>query len=172
MEREKAEEEREKLDAVARVKGVEEENDILREKLGECDMWVKSTLELMTPAGRSEFRTAARAAQHTFPLGTNRRLRTSIGLNVSKPGAPTTREDTELMREVVKFAMRHSIEVPDTRKASKGIRYYTNYLCVLHQLFLAETDFSISYSAFCSYWPPNIQKPGHDGWGTCLVTDK
>ena len=159
----------EKKDLESRIVGLEEERDIMSCKLEECDDWVKSTLTFMSPEGRTEFRTAARAAANTFSAGTNRRLRNNIGLNVSMPMTVSTREDSELKKAVQAFAHQHSTEVPDARKASKGIRYHANFLCVLHQWFLSATDHSISYSVFCSYWPANIVKPRVQDWGTCMV---
>ena len=134
LEVEKAEEERQKLDALSRAKGLEEERDIYEQKLEEGDEWVKATLQCMSAAGRAEFRTAARAAAPSFPVGTNRRLRRTIGLNVSMSGIGASNEDSVLRQAVRDFAVQHSMEVPDARKAAKGIRYYVNYLSVLHQV--------------------------------------
>ena len=113
---------------------MEEERDILEQKLEEGDEWVKATLQCMSAAGRAEFRIAARAAAPYFPVGTNRRLRRTIGLNVSMSGTAASKEDSVLRKAVKDFAVQHSLEVPDAKKAAKGIRYYANYLCVLHQV--------------------------------------
>ena len=53
---------RDKLDMQGRFNGLEEENEVLADRLDTCDVWVKYTLQFMTKQGRNEFYSASRAA--------------------------------------------------------------------------------------------------------------
>ena len=139
---------RDKLDMQGRFNGLEEENEVLADRLDTCDVWVKYTLQFMTKQGRNEFYSAARAARDSFPVGTNRRLRKTLGFNASKPGGIPTTEQTALKKEVIAFAAENSVEVPDKDKAARGIRYRKHYLSVLHQWFILSNR-PVAYSTFC-----------------------
>ena len=152
-----------------RIRVLEDEVRLRDEKLGECDNWVKMSLQLCSKATKTDFLSSARAGRANFPVGTNRRLRENIGLNLSNPNTVPTAEQNNLMKAVREFALEQSMEVPDKRRAAKGVRYRVHFLSVLHQWFMVGGGPSLAYSTFCEYWPTNIVRPGVADWGTCLV---
>ena len=156
-------------DLSSRVRGLEDETEMLQHKLEESDAWVKLTLAHMSAAGRAEFIRAATAGKDLFPAGTNTRIRKTVGINLSRQIAPTSNKESELQRAVVSFAEDNSSEVPDAAKAARGVRFLFHYKYVLYEWFLAAQSLSCSYSTFCNYFPSNIVKPKVHEWGTCMV---
>ena len=60
----------------------------------------------------------------------------------------------------------NSMKSPD--KVKIDIRYRLDFVCILHEKFLAETDLDISLSHFSRLIPKNIIKPEPTDWGTSL----
>ena len=75
---------------------------------------------------------------------------------MSKDLAPVSSMEDKLLASIKKFEEDNSSEVPDQRKAAKGIRHYHHYKFALFQHFLSEQENSCSYSTF---WPSHVVKP-------------
>ena len=99
-------------------------------------------------------------AKEKFLLRTNQQICEATGFNMSKDLAPVSSMEDKLLASIKKFEEDNSSEVPDQRKAAKGIRHYHHYKFVLYQHFLSEQENSTcSYSTFCRNWPSHIVKP-------------
>ena len=151
----------------ASIRKLEAEKRFLEQKLSESEQWLKPTFMLMSSSARTDMKEALVMAKESFPPGTNDMLRRTIGLNISKKLVPITPKEKRLQEAVKTFAIENSSEVPDERKARKGIRYYHHYKYVLHEHFLSSTDILCSYQTFCSYWPPHIIKPKIGDYSRC-----
>ena len=134
--------------------------DALKEKVDNCDDWLKLAYPKMSEAGKKEFKVAV---NHTIPdlrKGTVSRLRKSTGINFSNFLVVDNPEVSNLKKAIEEFAVTNSCVVPDMRKEKRNIRYYHNYLICLHAMFLQENPLTeVSYSSFCSYWPKKVIKP-------------
>ena len=74
----------------------------------------------------------------------------------------------ELSHAVVNFMNEegNSSECPDKDKTH--LRYRLDFLSVLHQKFVAESNHECSFAQFCRLIPENIVKPKPTDWGTNL----
>ena len=95
-------------------------------------------------------------AKEKFLLRTNQQICEATGFNMSKDLAPVSSMEDKLLASIKKFEEDNSSEVPDQRKAAKGIRHYHHYKFALFQHFLSKQENSCSYSTF---WPSHIVKP-------------
>ena len=139
----------------------------MKKRVKDADAWVKPTYNNLSPAGRTEMKTAVFMARDEFPAGTISRLRENTGINFSKSPITINEEESLLKKSVASFAVENSCEVPDTRAAKKGLRYFYNYKFVLWMQYKSGQGSDLSYSTFCKYWPPNIIKPKIEDFGTC-----
>ena len=152
---------------LAEVRKLKDGQADLKTKLEDGDAWIKPTYNNMSPAGRTELKTAVFMARDDFPVGTLSRLRENTSINFSKSPIVMNEEESELKKAVAAFALENSCEVPDTRAAKKGLRYFYNYKFVLWIQYKSNQGSDLSYSTFCKYWPPYIQKPKIEDFGTC-----
>ena len=100
--------------------------------------------------------------------GINARLRKNTGINFSIPTANTDGEESELKKLIFKFAEENTIEVPDKKKAAKGVRYRVISKQCLYNTFRYQNPDMCTYQKFCKYWPRNFTKPKLSDFGTCM----
>ena len=154
-------------DLLAEVRKLKDSQADIKTKLKDGDAWIKPTYNNLSPAGRTELKTAVFMARDDFPVGTLSRLRENTSINFSKSPIAMNEEESELKKSVTSFAVENSCEVPDTRAARKGLRYFYNYKFVLWIQYKSNQGSDLSYSTFCKYWPTYIQKPKIEDFGTC-----
>ena len=149
------------------VRKLKEDNTDIQNKLSTVDDWIKPTYNKMSPAARTEFKTAVFMSKDELPTGTLSRLREHTQINFSNSPKAVKNIDNDLKISISSFAHENSSEVPDVKAAKKSIRYFYNYKCVLWMQYQSSHGSDLSYSTFCKYWPPNIVKPRVEDYGTC-----
>ena len=134
------------------------------------DDWVKKVYSNMSLEGRKDFRNAFTVAAPSLKRGTISRLRRTTGLNFSINTTKTTEEESNLKKEIVTFAENNTIDVPDKKKYSKGVRFRTSSLLCLYTTFDSHNPNKCTYQTFAKYWPVHFVKPLASELGTCLCT--
>ena len=112
----------------ARVKLLESEKET---DAVDNDDWLPKVYANMSTEGKRDFRNTFTVAAPSLKRGTITRLRRTTGLNFSINTSKTTEEESELKKEIAKFAENKTIDVPDKKKYSKGIRFRTSSLLCL-----------------------------------------
>ena len=128
-----------KAEAVKLKKKKEEAED----KLEKFDDWLKKVFPKMSTVGRADLRNAFAYASPDLEKGTNSRLRKNTGINFFIPTGNNEEEESELKKTITKFAEENTIEVPDKKKAEKGVGYR---VVSLHRLF---GTFEYQYPDMC-----------------------
>ena len=85
-------------------------------------------------------------------------MRKHLGKQIEKVVDSLPKEDA-LSQKVVNFMRddENSMTCPDKKK--EKLRYWLDYLQVLHKKFLSEYQMECSYSHFCKLVPNDIVKP-------------
>ena len=149
----------------ARVKLLESEKET---DAFDNDDWLPKVYANMSTEGKRDFRNAFTVAAPSLKRGTITRLRRTTGLNFSINTSKTTEEESELKKEIAKFAENNTIDVPDKKKYSKGIRFRTSSLLCLYTTFDSHNPNKCTYQTFAKYWPAHCVKPLASELGTCL----
>ena len=132
------------------------------------DDWVKKVYNQMNSDGKRHFREAFYTASPEIERGTITRLRKNTGLNFSNPPSKNEQVKSETKLRIEAFAEQNTIQVPDKKKVSRGIRYRTSSLLSLYEAFECQNPNMCTYATFCKYWPRNFIKPKASDLGTCL----
>lgn len=132
------------------------------------DVWAGQVYRNMSAKGKQEFRSAFTLSAPKLKNGTISRLRKQTGINFSNLVENKTEDMSEIKKKIVEFARENTMEVPDKRKAEKGVRYRNASLQCLFDNFETQFPNLCTYQTFCKYWPVKYTKPKPSEWGTCL----
>ena len=118
--------------AVEKIKTMNYEETLanLRSQLENCendmkdkDVWAGEVYSNLSSEGKHEYRKAFTLSVPKLKRGTISRLRKQTGINFSNLVEKKTEDMSEIKTKIVDFAKQNTMEVPDKRKAEKGIRY-------------------------------------------------
>ena len=89
---------------LAEVRKVKEDQADIKTNLKDADAWIKPAYNNLSPAGRTELKTAVFMAKDDFPAGTLLRLRENTAIKFSKSPIANNEEESALKKAVTCFA--------------------------------------------------------------------
>ena len=152
----------------AEIEKSKKKQESMKEKMEKGDDWVKPVYENLNSDGKRQFREAFYVASSEIERGTITRLRKTTGLNFSIPPTNNEQIKSETKVKIEAFAEENTIEVPDKKKVSKGIRYRMASKLSLFETFDSQNPNLCTYKTFCKYWPKQYVKPKPSDMGTCM----
>ncbi|CAF0883905.1 unnamed protein product [Didymodactylos carnosus] len=109
-------------------------------------------LDNISPSAKRRAITRLKDAKDTLAHGTQKDIRTELGVNLSNPSAPKKTAPSFIQTTIENFLCQDHISklCPEKNKIidNKQVRYCLNHLSTLHEIFEYETGVEIDYVTF------------------------